>query len=170
MSEAADNMAENTRQRNITRILDAAERLFATTATTNQCRRHREGPRHVAGKRLPVLFEAEIHQGAGAAHADAGYEAALAIARCRSVPRRVSAVRTSDAQYTVETMPIREGQEMVVVAIGRWPVIDAPGPATTLDYLDHIRDGSRLRISSASAESAGRCFSACHAILIIRIW
>lgn len=172
MPEPADSTAENARHENVTRILDAAERLFRHYGyyKTNVADIAKDLGMSPANVYRFFSSKAEIHQALAKRMLDAGYEAALAIARTPvSAEERLRRYGHAMHNMTVETMLDQEKvHEMVVVAIEEeWPVVDAH--VTRLDEVitSIIRDGIDTgEFPPQDPEAAGRCFSACLAILI----
>jgi len=172
MSEAADNTAENARQENVTRILDAAERLFRHYGyyKTNVADIAKDLGMSPANVYRFFSSKTEIHQALAQRMLDAGYEVALAIARLPvTAEERLRRYGHAMHNMTVETMLDQEKvHEMVVVAIEEeWPVIDAH--VTRLDEVitSIIRDGIETgEFPPQDPESSGRCFSACLAVIV----
>ncbi|RCW20815.1 TetR family transcriptional regulator [Ciceribacter lividus] len=172
MPEPADSTVENARHENVTRILDAAERLFRHYGyyKTNVADIAKDLGMSPANVYRFFSSKAEIHQALAKRMLDAGYEAALAIARLPvSAEERLRRYGHAMHNMTVETMLDQEKvHEMVVVAIEEeWPVVDAH--VTRLDEVitSIIRDGIDTgEFPPQDPEAAGRCFSACLSILI----
>lgn len=172
MPEPADSTGENARHENVTRILDAAERLFRHYGyyKTNVADIAKDLGMSPANVYRFFSSKAEIHQALAKRMLDAGYEAARAIARTPvSAEERLRRYGHAMHNMTVETMLDQEKvHEMVVVAIEEeWPVIDAH--VTRLDEVitSIIRDGIEAgEFPPQDPEAAGRCFSACLAILV----
>lgn len=172
MSESADSMADNVRHENVTRILDAAERLFRHYGyyKTNVADIAKDLGMSPANVYRFFSSKAEIHQALAQRMLDAGYGAALAIARLSiSAEERLRRYGHAMHNMTVETMLDQEKvHEMVVVAIEEeWPVIEAHITRLNGVIASIIADGIEAgEFPPQDAEVAGSCFSACLAILV----
>lgn len=167
MIEPLDAAAESTRLDNIHRILDAAERLFRHYgyAKTNVADIARDLGMSPANIYRFFSSKTEIHQAIAQRMLDAGYGAALAIARQPlSAEERLRQYGLQLHRMTVETMLDEEKvHEMVVVALDQqWPVIE--GHMARLDGVvaSIIRDGIAAgEFWDQDADRAARCFGAC---------
>ncbi len=127
---------DTSRQENIDRILDAAERLFKHYgySKTNVADIARELGMSPANIYRFFSSKTEIHQALCKRMLDASYQAAHAIAHRRSsASERLRDYVIDQHQMTVETMlDQKKVHEMVVVAMENdWPVIE--------DYIERLR-------------------------------
>lgn len=166
MAEVVDSLAETTRRDNVTRILDAAERLFRHYgyAKTNVADIARDLGMSPANIYRFFASKIEIHQALCARMLDAVY--AMAVEICRSKDSASDRLRRySQAQYrlTVETMLDQERvHEMVVIAMERdWHVIDKHIDRMNALLADVIREGIAAgEFPEQDADVAARCFGA----------
>lgn len=166
MAEAVDTVADATRQENVTRILDAAERLFRHYgyAKTNVADIARELGMSPANIYRFFASKTEIHQALCARMLDAVHTMALEICRSKeSASERLR--RYGQAQYrlTVDTMMDQEKvHEMVVVALERdWHVIDKHIDRMNALLAEVIGEGIAAgEFPEQDADVAARCFGA----------
>ncbi len=166
MAGAIDTVADATRQENVTRILDAAERLFRHYgySKTNVADIARDLGMSPANIYRFFASKAEIHQALCARMLDGVY--AMAVEICRSKESATDRLRRySLAQYrlTVETMMDQEKvHEMVVVALERdWHVIDQHIDRLNALLAEVIREGIAAgEFPEQDARVAARCFGA----------
>lgn len=167
MIEPLDAAAESTRLDNIHRILDAAERLFRHYgyAKTNVADIARDLGMSPANIYRFFSSKADIHQAIAQRMLDAGYDAALAIARLPlSAEERLRQYGVQLNRMTVETMLDEEKvHEMVVVALDQqWPVIESHISRLDGVVASIIRDGIVAgEFEDQDADLAARCFGAC---------
>ncbi|TCN33269.1 TetR family transcriptional regulator [Sinorhizobium americanum] len=166
MSEPADSSIETTRQENIARILDSAERLFRHYGytKTNVADIARELGMSPANIYRFFSSKTEIHQALCARMLEASYQQASEICRLPvSATERLRRYVLAQHRMTVETMlDEQKVHEMVVVAIEQeWHVIEKH-----LDRIDKllagvIREGIEAgEFAKQDAEVAARCFGA----------
>jgi AcrR family transcriptional regulator len=177
MNDIAETALEATRQENVTRILDAAERLFrhygySKTTVADIARDLGMSPANVYRF---FSSKIEIHQAICGRMLAASYQQAYEI---RQLP--ISASERLDryvrAQYkmTVETMLDQEKvHEMVVVAIERdWYVIEKHIDSIQDLLAEVIREGIEAgELFDQDPTVASRCFGAatmmlCHPIMV----
>ncbi|MCA1491329.1 TetR family transcriptional regulator [Sinorhizobium alkalisoli] len=165
MPQTSDSI-EASRQENIARILDAAERLFRHYgySKTNVADIARELDMSPANIYRFFSSKTEIHQALCARMLAASYEQALEISRLPlSAAERLRRYAHGQHRLTVETMlDEQKVHEMVVVAIEReWHVIEKH-----IDRIDGliagiIREGiSAGEFANQDPETAARCFTA----------
>ncbi|APG95021.1 TetR family transcriptional regulator [Sinorhizobium americanum] len=166
MSEPADSSIETTRQENIARILDSAERLFRHYGytKTNVADIARDLGMSPANIYRFFSSKTEIHQALCARMLEASYQQASGICRLPvSATERLRRYVLAQHRMTVETMlDEQKVHEMVVVAIEQeWHVIEKH-----LDRIDKllagvIREGIEAgEFAKQDAEVAARCFGA----------
>ncbi|WEX89891.1 TetR family transcriptional regulator [Sinorhizobium garamanticum] len=166
MSELADTGVDATRQENVTRILDSAERLFRHYgySKTNVADIARDLEMSPANIYRFFASKTEIHQALCARMLAASYQQAQEIARLPlSASERLRRYAHAQHKMTVETMLDQEKvHEMVVVAIEReWHVIEKH-----IDRIDQllaqiIREGIAAgEFAEQDPEVAARCFDA----------
>lgn len=166
ISDAAENTIEATRQENVTRILDAAERLFrhygyAKTTVADIARDLGMSPANVYRF---FASKVEIHQAICGRMLAAGYQ--MAYETCHlpiSASDRLRRFVHGQYQMTVETMLDQEKvHEMVVVAIERdWHVIEKHIDSIHALIADVIREGIAAgEFVEQDADVASRCFGA----------
>jgi AcrR family transcriptional regulator len=127
--DVTDHNLETVRQENITRILDAAERLFKHYgyAKTNVADIARDLGMSPANIYRFFASKADIHQALARRMLEAGYQAALANSlRPVSATERLREHVLQQHRITLETMiDEKKVHEMVIVAIEQqWPVIE----------------------------------------------
>ncbi|APG88180.1 transcriptional regulator protein, TetR family (plasmid) [Sinorhizobium americanum CCGM7] len=166
MSEPADSSIETTRQENIARILDSAERLFRHYGytKTNVADIARDLGMSPANIYRFFSSKTEIHQALCARMLEASYQQASEICRLPvSATERLRRYVLAQHRMTVETMlDEQKVHEMVVVAIEQeWHVIEKH-----LDRIDKllagvIREGIEAgEFAKQDAGVAARCFGA----------
>ncbi|WP_331376387.1 TetR family transcriptional regulator [Sinorhizobium chiapasense] len=166
MSELADIGADATRQENVTRILDSAERLFRHYgySKTNVADIARDLEMSPANIYRFFTSKTEIHQALCARMLAASYQQALDNSRLPlSAAERLRRHAQGQHKMTVETMlDEQKVHEMVVVAIERdWHVIEKH--IDRLDGLlaDIIREGIAAgEFADQDPAKAARCFGA----------
>jgi AcrR family transcriptional regulator len=166
MAETIENTLEATRQENVTRILDAAERLFrhygyAKTTVADIARDLGMSPANVYRF---FASKVEIHQAICGRMLAASYQ--MAYEACHlpvSASDRLRGFVEGQYQMTVDTMLDQEKvHEMVVVAIERdWHVIEKHVDSIHALIADVIRDGiASGEFAEQDADVASRCFGA----------
>ncbi len=166
ISDAAENTIEAARQENVTRILDAAERLFrhygySKTTVADIARDLGMSPANVYRF---FASKVEIHQAICGRMLAAGYQ--MAHETCHlpiSASDRLRRFVHGQYQMTVETMLDQEKvHEMVIVAIERdWHVIEKHIDSIHALIADVIRDGIAAgEFVEQDADVASRCFGA----------
>lgn len=166
MVETIENTLEATRQENVTRILDAAERLFrhygyAKTTVADIARDLGMSPANVYRF---FASKVEIHQAICGRMLAASYQ--MAYEACHlpvSAADRLRGFVEGQYQMTVDTMLDQEKvHEMVVVAIERdWHVIEKHVDSIHALIADVIRDGiASGEFAEQDADVASRCFGA----------
>ncbi|HXV30687.1 MAG TPA: TetR family transcriptional regulator [Sinorhizobium sp.] len=166
MTSPADSGIDTTRQENITRILDSAERLFRHYgySKTNVADIARDLDMSPANIYRFFASKTEIHQALCARILTAGYQQVLEISRMPlSAAERLRRCALARHKFTVETMlDEQKVHEMVVVAIERdWHVIEKHIDGIAELLADIIRDGIRSgEFADQDPEVAARCFDA----------
>ncbi|ASY59581.1 MULTISPECIES: TetR family transcriptional regulator [Sinorhizobium] len=166
MTDPAESSIDTTRQENIARILDAAERLFRHYGytKTNVADIARDLGMSPANIYRFFSSKTEIHQALCARMLEASYQQAYEISRLPvSATERLRHYVLAQHKTTVETMlDEQKVHEMVVVAIEQeWHVIEKH-----LDRIDKllagiIRGGIEAgEFAEQDAEVAARCFGA----------
>ncbi|AUX79811.1 TetR family transcriptional regulator [Sinorhizobium fredii] len=166
MNDPAESSIDTTRQENIARILDAAERLFRHYGytKTNVADIARDLGMSPANIYRFFSSKTEIHQALCARMLEASYQQAYEISRLPvSATERLRRYVLAQHKMTVETMlDEQKAHEMVVVAIEQeWHVIEKH-----LDRIDKllagiIRGGIEAgEFAEQDAEVAARCFGA----------
>ncbi|QFY61468.1 TetR/AcrR family transcriptional regulator [Rhizobium grahamii] len=166
MTETIENTLEATRQENVTRILDAAERLFrhygyAKTTVADIARDLGMSPANVYRF---FASKVEIHQAICGRMLAASYQ--MAYDACHlpiSASDRLRRFVEGQYQMTVDTMLDQEKvHEMVVVAIERdWHVIEKHVDSIHALIADVIREGiASGEFVEQDADVASRCFGA----------
>ncbi|MFS2155505.1 TetR family transcriptional regulator [Rhizobium sp. Rhizsp42] len=177
MSDTAESILEATRQENVTRILDAAERLFrhygyAKTTVADIARDLGMSPANVYRF---FSSKVEIHQAICGRMLAASYQQAYEICHLPlSASERLSRFVRGQYQMTVETMLDQEKvHEMVVVAIERdWHVIEKHVDSIHDLLAEVIREGIEAgEFVDQDPATASRCFGAatvtlCHPIMV----
>nr|WP_077963675.1 TetR family transcriptional regulator [Ensifer adhaerens] len=162
----SDTVAEQTRQDNITRILDAAEVLFRHFgySKTNVADIARELGMSPANIYRFFASKAEIHQALCARMLAASYQMAQEICQLPlSASERLRRYVLAQHKMTVELMlDDTKVHEMVVVAIEReWHVIDKHIDRIDALLADVIREGIAAgEFAEQDADAASRCFGA----------
>ncbi|WP_407065162.1 TetR family transcriptional regulator [Ensifer sp. LC499] len=162
----SDTVAEQTRQDNITRILDAAEGLFRHFgySKTNVADIARELGMSPANIYRFFASKTEIHQALCARMLAASYQMAQEICQLPlSARERLRRYVHAQHQMTVELMlDDTKVHEMVVVAIERdWHVIDKHIERIDALLADVIREGIAAgEFPEQDADVASRCFGA----------
>ncbi|OCP05704.1 MULTISPECIES: TetR family transcriptional regulator [unclassified Ensifer] len=166
MPVTSDTVAEQTRQDNITRILDAAEGLFRHFgySKTNVADIARELGMSPANIYRFFASKTEIHQALCARMLAASYQMAQEICQLPlSARERLRRYVHAQHQMTVELMlDDTKVHEMVVVAIERdWHVIDKHIERIDALLADVIREGIAAgEFPEQDADVASRCFGA----------
>ncbi|ACP23339.1 putative transcriptional regulator protein, TetR family (plasmid) [Sinorhizobium fredii NGR234] len=166
MTEPAESSIDASRQENIARILESAERLFRHYGytKTNVADIARDLGMSPANIYRFFSSKTEIHQALCARMLEASYQQAYEIARLPlSAPERLRRYVLAQHRMTVETMlDEQKVHEMVVVAIEQeWHVIEKH-----LDRIDRllagiIREGIEAgEFAEQDPEIAARCFGA----------
>lgn len=166
MTETIENTLEATRQENVARILDAAERLFrhygyAKTTVADIARDLGMSPANVYRF---FASKVEIHQAICGRMLAASYQ--MAYDACHlpiSASDRLRRFVEGQYQMTVDTMLDQEKvHEMVVVAIERdWHVIEKHVDSIHALIADVIREGMASgEFVEQDADVASRCFGA----------
>ena len=166
MSDPGDPAIDPVKQENVTRILDAAERLFRHYgyAKTNVADIARDLGMSPANIYRFFASKTEIHQAICARTLDTSYRMAKEI--CDSPASAAERLRQyGHAQYrmTVETMMDQEKvHEIVVVAMEReWHVIDKHIDRINALLTEVIREGIAAgEFAEQDPEIAARCFGA----------
>jgi AcrR family transcriptional regulator len=166
MNDSAENVLETTRQENVTRILDSAERLFrhygySKTTVADIARDLGMSPANVYRF---FASKVEIHQAICGRMLAASYQQAHDICHLPvSASERLGRFVRGQYQMTLETMLDQEKvHEMVVVAIERdWHVIEKHIDSIHALIADVIREGiADGEFVEQDAEVASRCFGA----------
>ncbi|KQV66303.1 TetR family transcriptional regulator [Rhizobium sp. Root1220] len=166
MNDIAENALELTRQENVTRILDAAERLFrhygySKTTVADVARDLGMSPANVYRF---FASKVEIHQAVCGRMLAAGYEQAYQVCHLPISPsERLSRFVRGQYEMTVETMLDQEKvHEMVVVAIERdWHVIEKHIDSIHDLLAEVIREGIEAgEFAEQDPAVASRCFGA----------
>ncbi|KRB51943.1 TetR family transcriptional regulator [Rhizobium sp. Root708] len=166
MAETIESTLEATRQENVSRILDAAERLFrhygyAKTTVADIARDLGMSPANVYRF---FASKVEIHQAICGRMLAASYQ--MAYEACHlpiSASDRLRRFVEGQYQMTVDTMLDQEKvHEMVVVAIERdWHVIEKHVDSIHALIADVIREGiASGEFADQDADVASRCFGA----------
>jgi AcrR family transcriptional regulator len=166
MGEIAEATIESSRQENVTRILDSAEKLFrhygyAKTTVADVARDLGMSPANIYRF---FASKVEIHQAICGRKLAAGYKQAYHASHLpHSASERLRLFVHGQYQMTVDTMLDREKvHEMVVVAIERdWHVIDKHIDSIHALLADVIREGIAAgEFAEQDADAASRCFGA----------
>jgi AcrR family transcriptional regulator len=166
MNDIAENTLDVTRQENITRILDAAERLFrhygySKTTVADVARDLGMSPANIYRF---FASKVEIHQAICGRMLAMSYELAANICDQKiSAPARLRQFVRSQYQLTLDTMLDQQKvHEMVIVAIERdWHVIEKHIDSIHALIADVIRDGIAAgEFADQDPEVASRCFGA----------
>ncbi len=164
MTDSAETNMDATRQENITRILDAAERLFRYYGytKTNVADIARDLGMSPANIYRFFSSKTEIHQALCARMLEASYQQAHEISRLPlSATERLRRYVLAQHKMTVETMlDEQKVHEMVVVAIEReWHVIEKHIDRIDQLLAEIIRDGIKAgEFAEQAPEVAARCF------------
>lgn len=166
MDDTAENVLESTRQENVTRILDAAERLFrhygySKTTVADIARDLGMSPANVYRF---FASKVDIHQAICGRMLAASYQQAFDICHLPvSASDRLGRFVRGQYQMTLETMLDQEKvHEMVIVAIERdWHVIEKHIDSIHALIADVIREGiADGEFVEQDADVASRCFGA----------
>jgi len=166
MNDIAENTLDVTRQENITRILDAAERLFrhygySKTTVADVARDLGMSPANIYRF---FASKVEIHQAICGRMLAASYELAANICHQKiSASDRLRQFVRSQYQLTLDTMLDQQKvHEMVIVAIERdWHVIEKHIDDIHALLADVIREGIAAgEFAEQDPEVASRCFGA----------
>jgi AcrR family transcriptional regulator len=166
MNDIAENVLESTRQENVTRILDAGERLFrhygySKTTVADIARDLGMSPANVYRF---FASKVDIHQAICGRMLAASYQQAYDICHLPvSASDRLGRFVRGQYQMTLETMLDQEKvHEMVVVAIERdWHVIEKHIDSIHALIADVIREGiADGEFVERDADVASRCFGA----------
>jgi AcrR family transcriptional regulator len=166
MNDIAENVLESTRQENVTRILDAAERLFrhygySKTTVADIARDLGMSPANVYRF---FASKVDIHQAICGRMLAASYQQAYDICHLPvSASERLGRFVRGQYQMTLETMLDQEKvHEMVIVAIERdWHVIEKHIDSIHALIADVIREGiADGEFVEQDADVASRCFGA----------
>lgn len=167
----AGGPSEIVRQENVTRILDAAERLFKYYGytKTNVADIARELGMSPANIYRFFASKADIHQALAHRMLDAGYQLAAAILRKPGdASERLREHILKQYDLTLETMiGEQKVHEMVIVAIEQqWPVIDAHIRRLRSLVTEVVREGMESgEFAPGDAEVAADCFMSATATL-----
>ncbi|MBP1842616.1 AcrR family transcriptional regulator [Rhizobium petrolearium] len=175
--EVSENTIEATRQENVSRILDAAERLFKHYGytKTNVADIARDLGMSPANIYRFFSSKADIHQALANRMLDGSYQMAVANAkRPVSATERLHDHVLQQHRLTLETMlDEKKVHEMVVIAIEQqWPVIQQHLDRLRLLIADLIREGIdagefREQNPLLAAENFMSCMvKLCHPMLI----
>ena len=166
MNDIAETMLDVTRQENITRILDAAERLFrhygySKTTVADVARDLGMSPANIYRF---FASKVEIHQAICGRMLAMSYELAAKICHQKiSASDRLRQYVRSQYQLTLDMMLDQQKvHEMVIVAIERdWHVIEKHIDSIHALIADVIRDGIAAgEFADQDPEVASRCFGA----------
>ncbi len=166
MNDIAESTLDVTRQENITRILDAAERLFrhygySKTTVADVARDLGMSPANIYRF---FASKVEIHQAICGRMLAASHKMAADICNQKiSASDRLRQFVRSQYQLTVDTMLDQEKvHEMVIVAIERdWHVIEKHIDDINAMIADVIREGIAAgEFAEQDPEVAARCFGA----------
>ena len=166
MNDIAENTLDVTRQENITRILDAAERLFrhygySKTTVADVARDLGMSPANIYRF---FASKVEIHQAICGRMLAMSYELAANICHQKiSASDRLRQYVRSQYQLTLDMMLDQQKvHEMVIVAIERdWHVIEKHIDSIHALLADVIRDGIAAgEFAEQDPEIASRCFGA----------
>jgi len=166
MNDIAENTLDVTRQENITRILDAAERLFrhygySKTTVADVARDLGMSPANIYRF---FASKVEIHQAICGRMLAMSYELAANVCRQKiSASDRLRQYVRSQYQLTLDTMLDQQKvHEMVIVAIERdWHVIEKHIDSIHALIADVIREGiASGEFADQDPEVASRCFGA----------
>src|SRR6478752_116755 len=166
MNDIAENALDSTRQENVTRILDAAERLFrhygySKTTVADIARDLGMSPANVYRF---FASKVDIHQAICGRMLAASYQQAFDICHLPvSASDRLGRFVRGQYQMTLETMLDQEKvHEMVIVAIERdWHVIEKHIDSIHALIADVIREGiASGEFADQDPEVASRCFGA----------
>jgi len=166
MNDIAENTLDVTRQENITRILDAAERLFrhygySKTTVADVARDLGMSPANIYRF---FASKVEIHQAICGRMLAMSYELAANICHQKiSASDRLRQYVRSQYQLTLDMMLDQQKvHEMVIVAIERdWHVIEKHIDSIHALIADVIRDGIAAgEFADQDPEVASRCFGA----------
>ena len=166
MDESADSILEKTRQENVTRILDAAERLFrhygySKTTVADVARDLGMSPANIYRF---FASKVEIHQAICGRMLETSYKMAFDIRHLpESASERLRRYVRGQYQMTLDTMLDQEKvHEMVIVAIERdWHVIEKHIDSIHVLIAEIIREGIAAgEFAEQDSEVAARCFGA----------
>jgi len=166
MNDLAETTLDVTRQENITRILDAAERLFrhygySKTTVADVARDLGMSPANIYRF---FASKVEIHQAICGRMLAMSYELAANVCRQKiSASDRLRQYVRSQYQLTLDTMLDQQKvHEMVIVAIERdWHVIEKHIDSIHALIADVIREGNASgEFADQDPEVASRCFGA----------
>ncbi|MBB3312633.1 AcrR family transcriptional regulator [Rhizobium sp. BK196] len=166
MNDIAETTLDVTRQENVTRILDAAERLFrhygyAKTTVADVARELGMSPANIYRF---FASKVEIHQAICGRMLAAAYQLAANICHQKiSASDRLRQYVRSQYQLTLDTMLDQQKvHEMVIVAIERdWHVIERHIDSIHALLADVIREGIAAgEFAEQDPEVASRCFGA----------
>ncbi|MFC5756059.1 MULTISPECIES: TetR family transcriptional regulator [unclassified Rhizobium] len=166
MNDIAENTLDVTRQDNITRILDAAERLFrhygySKTTVADVARELGMSPANIYRF---FASKVEIHQAICGRMLATSYQLASNICHQKiSASDRLRQFVRSQYQLTLDTMLDQQKvHEMVIVAIERdWHVIEKHIDDIHALLADVIREGIAAgEFAEQDADVASRCFGA----------
>ncbi|APO69324.1 TetR family transcriptional regulator [Rhizobium mongolense] len=166
MNDTAENMLDSTRQENVTRILDAAERLFrhygyGKTTVADVARDLGMSPANIYRF---FASKVEIHQAICGRMLAASYKQAYDICHLPiNASERLRRFVYGQYQMTLDTMlDEQKVHEMVVVAIERdWHVIERHIDSIHELIAGVIREGIAAgEFAEQDADVASRCFGA----------
>ena len=166
MNDIAETTLDVTRQENVTRILDAAERLFrhygySKTTVADVARELGMSPANIYRF---FASKVEIHQAICGRMLAAAYQLAANICHQKiSASDRLRQYVRSQYQLTLDTMLDQQKvHEMVIVAIERdWHVIERHIDSIHALLADVIREGIAAgEFAEQDPEVASRCFGA----------
>jgi AcrR family transcriptional regulator len=166
-----DKLVDATRQENIDRILDAAERLFRHYgySKTNVADIARDLGMSPANIYRFFASKSDIHQALAQRMLDAGYQTALRNAqRNASATQRLRDHVLEQHRITLETMiEEKKVHEMVLVAIEQqWPVVESHLERMRLVVADLIRQGiENGEFRAQDSDLAAECFMSATVIL-----
>lgn len=171
MDDSIESPLDATRQENVSRILDAAERLFRHFgySKTNVADIARDLGMSPANIYRFFASKAEIHQAICGRMLAASYQQAQDICRLPlSATERLRQYIRAQHQMTVEVMlDDQKVHEMVVIAMERdWHVIDKHIDRLHALVAEVIREGILAgEFPEQDADAASRCFGAATVIL-----
>ncbi|PZM12496.1 TetR family transcriptional regulator [Rhizobium tubonense] len=166
MDELADLSIDSSRQENVTRILDSAERLFRHYGygKTTVADIARDLGMSTANIYRFFASKTEIHQAVCGRMLEMSYNIALTISRLPiSASDRLRQYVNAQYQMTVEVMlDEQKVHEMVIIAIERdWHVIEKHVDRIHDIIADIIREGIAAgEFAEQDAEIASKCFGA----------